>query len=109
MMPVITLKTVPTVRIDEFAEKHGFQIEIIERSKRAIEYGNYRYYAHFKGIETKDGPILCSETGNGSTPLEALKDYCRHVEGKLLVKDAAGKQRQEVRADCYFTADGIEL
>jgi hypothetical protein len=108
-MSAITVNKAKTVRIDEFAKRHGFHITINERTRVQAEFAGTRFYAHFDGVEEKDDCILRSASGQGNTPQEALDKYCRMIEGKLLVKDAYGKERQEVWVNCNLTTEGIEL
>lgn len=85
----------------EFAEKHGLTISINERNPRVLGSRfaeNSRYYAFFKGVEIKDGPILQKAHGNGSTPDDAMSDYAKQISNHRLVFGAYTQDRREIDA-----------
>lgn len=93
-MKTVMIK-VPHMTIQAFAEKHDLVMEIHERENPSSDL--MRYYAHFRRAETKDGRMLCGEHGNGHSPAFAVAQYAQAISGKLLVIDAMGKNRREIR------------
>lgn len=80
--------------IEAFAEEHGLVMKISERKKPVGDPS--RYYASFKSAEVKDGPVLIGKYGNGKTPEEAIKEYAKEIDMKILVIDAFGPGRREI-------------
>lgn len=89
----IIVEPVARMTIEEFAHKFGLTIRVDERSNRT----NGQWYAHFLNAEIKDGPILIGDYGYGVTPKSAIADYAERISGKLLVINAYGPNRREVR------------
>ena len=80
--------------IEEFADHYRLTMEVRERSLSLHYLG--RYMASFEDAEVKDGSVLISTFGNGDTPEEAISDYARQIEGKLMVIDAFKPNRNEI-------------
>lgn len=91
----IEIKRAERMTLQAFAEKHGLTMRVVERENHPDPM--MRYYASFKGAETKDGRILCGEHGNGASPALAVVRYAKEISGKLLVIDADKKTRCEIR------------
>lgn len=75
-----------------FMKHYDLTLQVRERPK---SYNLPIFYASFKGVEIKDGPMLCSDFGNGDTPEQAIEEYSKVLNGKLLVQDAMGSARRE--------------
>jgi hypothetical protein len=91
----IVLKEIPTMTIEQFAERNELLMEIYERitpSSRSM-----RYFAHFRNAEVKDGEMLIGSFGNGATPEEAITNYALAISMKLLVIYEASKQVREIQ------------
>jgi hypothetical protein len=56
---------------------------------------NKRFTAEFSNSEIKEGNLLIGTYGNGSTPEEAIKNYCEKISNKLIVFNAMSKVREE--------------
>ena len=87
--------------LSEFADKHGFVMEVHERRPRDMGSRwseDSRYFAHFKDCEVKDGSVLCGTFGNGATPEIAMLNYTAEISEKLLVVGAHTSSRREIRA-----------
>lgn len=84
---------IPTMTIEQFAEKHDLTMAIFERKGG---HPSVRFYAHFKNAEVKDGSVLIGEHGNGPTEGEAIADYARKISGKRLVLNAYDEKRLEI-------------
>jgi hypothetical protein len=86
--------------LEEFAEKYNLVMEIHERTPRdmgKLWHEGLRYYAHFKNCEMKNDSILIGEFGNGATACEAITDYAQRISESVLVINAMGNTRQEIR------------
>jgi hypothetical protein len=81
------------VTLEEFADRHGLEMEVHERQKHI---GLRRYYAHFKDAEVGEGGMLIGTAGNGDTPEEAIADYADEIAGRRLVIRAARPERREL-------------
>jgi len=90
----INREYIPRTTIEHFADKHKLTMSVVERQRPINDPS--RYYAHFDHCEVKDGCILCSESGNGKTPEEAIANYAASIEMKLLVVNAYKKNRREI-------------
>ena len=56
-----------------------------------------RYYAHFKSAEAREGTCcLIGLFGNCSTPEEAIKNYAREINLRVLIIDAMSETRREI-------------
>lgn len=95
----IILNEQPRMTLEEFADKHGLVMEVTERDKQEIGplCRRFRYYACFRGAETKVCHILRSEYGNGSTPAKAIANYARKTSGRLLVINNFQTSRREIQ------------
>ena len=74
--------------------------DIIDRDIIIRRYSNQdnRFMAEFENSETKNNKSSCvlkGSYGNGESPEEAIRDYIEEIQGKVLVFDAMGKDRQE--------------
>ena len=79
--------------IDEFAEQH--RLEWVDGL-----HHNGECYAHFFDAEVRSGEhgtLLASEYGSGSTRAEARRQYARNISWRVLVCDAYGDERREIR------------
>ncbi len=97
--------------LQDFADQHGLVMEIGERTRTdlhpSIRFESNRFYASFKGVETKEGAFLCGTHGDGGTEEEAISDYAKHISGKLLVLGAFTEDRQKFYAsELYYAPDG---
>jgi hypothetical protein len=90
----IIYNEIPTITIDEFADKHDLTMVVHERRKSVGSPD--RYWAEFDHSEIGDGCILIGTYGNGATPEEAIDDYAGKIELKHLVINAFGKNRIEI-------------
>lgn len=86
--------------LEEFATRHGLQMEVNERSRKDLgdDWPHGRFYASFKDAEIKDGCVLISTFGNGTTPEEAIAEYAKRILGQRLVIDAGCRNRREIDA-----------
>ncbi len=90
--------------IEQFADQHGLVMEIDEYATWPQHMMPFtpgrspttRFTASFEHAEVKDGPILSSAYGNGTSEAEAIADYARQISGKLLVIDATSEDRFEI-------------
>ena len=74
--------------------------DVIDRELVIRRYPNQdnRFTAQFEHSETKINKsdcILAGSYGNGNTPEEALNNYIKEIQGKVLVFDAMSDKRQE--------------
>lgn len=82
--------------LEEFARRYGLTM-VVTRHTSA------RTTAHFEWAEIKDGPILRSDYGEGSTPRAAMKDYMQLIVGKTLVIRAHTPDRAEIQVPADMT------
>jgi hypothetical protein len=75
----------------------GVSIEVLSRDVNKVPNAS-RYYAHFRYVERKQGVCLASDSGNGDTPHEAVRDYVRQISGQPLVIRKGRKD--EMRITC---------
>jgi len=94
----IIKKEVERMTIEEFADRHELEMEVIERSPKNVkEMGIERYCAHFNGFpDINKGNFLYSEFGNGNTEKEAIKDYAKKISEQTLVFTVIGTSRKEI-------------
>ena len=65
--------------LEEFADKHGLQMEVHERS---LDFpAAVRFYAHFTRVEIAKDGFLVGALGNGATPEEAIANYALCIQG----------------------------
>lgn len=71
--------------------------DVLNKQISITRYPNQdgRFSAKFENCETKDGGCLCSEYGNGKTPVEAINKYSDAIQGKTLVFGAMSDKRTE--------------
>jgi hypothetical protein len=81
--------------LQEFADKHGLELVVDERSMPCSPAS--RYHASFAGTEIKEGPFLSGAYGDGHTPNEAIQNYAMKLRGKTLVVDAYKPTRCEIK------------
>lgn len=80
--------------IEQFADKHGLTMKVIERPKK---WDLPRYCAWLQNIDTKEGEcFLRGDSGNGNTVAEAIKDYAKAISLKTVVLHAGTPQRREI-------------
>jgi hypothetical protein len=89
----IEMHKVARATLEEFADQHGLIMEVHERKYADLP----QFYARFKNAEIKEDALLRGAFGDGSTPEAAIKNYAVEISGKLLVIDAYGKERREIR------------
>jgi hypothetical protein len=88
---------IPVVPLDKFADDNGLVMEIHERD---YPVGHpLRFRASFAGVEIARGMhMLCSLSGNGCTPENAMEDYAKDLSLRTLVVNAMGPDRREIKA-----------
>lgn len=91
-----------SMTLDAFAELHGLTMRVVERSLSDAP-DLPRFCATFARVERKGNGVLISDSGNGATIEEAVRDYAARIAGRRLVFDAYGPCRKE------FTAPNIWL
>jgi DNA-binding transcriptional regulator LsrR (DeoR family) len=91
----ITVKERPRMTLEEFADRHGLEMIVTERSPSRLA-GVARYYANFSSVEIKDGSILSGAIGNGETPAEAIAAYAHEISEELIVVNARTADRREI-------------
>lgn len=89
----------PIASLEEFADAHGLVMEVHERdpqwwARRDVPF--QPFYASFKSVEMKYGPILTRSSGNGQTPSAAMADYANKISLKRIVVDAMLPCRREI-------------
>lgn len=87
-----------SVSLDDFAERHGLEMVVIERPNPLLTGGATRYYAHFKDVEIIDHECLRGACGEGNTADAAIADYARIIGGFRLAIVAKTFKRREVDA-----------
>ena len=70
--------------LQEFAYQHGLVMVIHERDEGRDD-DLLRYYACFENSDVRGESVLIGEYGDGDTPEIAMKDYIKHINGKVLV------------------------
>jgi len=69
---------------------------------------NGRWVAKFGNAEIKEGGMLSSEYGNGSTPDEAMANYLKNIIGRRVVINAMRDDRREYNVPVNLTSKGGE-
>lgn len=94
----ITENLIPRIKIEDFADKHGLELEIFERvEKDYCATGPFmRYYTHFKHSWIKEGPCLVGASGDGPTKNIAIENYKQRISNQWLVIDL-GKNRKDIQ------------
>lgn len=90
----VVVKEPRRLGIGEFASEHGLTLLVQRRTEWQVAAGLSRWYASLERCETKDGCFLVSRAGNGNAPHDAIEDYIRGIEGKVLVADALRSRRE---------------
>ncbi len=81
--------------IDEFADKHGLTMKVVERD---IDLGPaMRFYAYFNDAEVKLNGVYEGRFGDGATPEDAITDYAKRISLLTIVIDAYSASRREIR------------
>ena len=75
--------------LKELATLLGIQIEILYPDI------NGRWYVHLKNAEIMERGCLCSATGRGNSPEEAMVDYVSRIAGTRVAIDAFSNKRRE--------------
>jgi hypothetical protein len=79
------------VRLEDYLDTLNVDFEL-----RRYPNQNNRWTASFDYCEIKEGAVLRSAYGNGSTPETAIKDYIREIRGHKIVFHAMDeKMRRE--------------
>ena len=81
------------MNIYEFADVIDKEIIIRRYSNQ-----NSRFMASFEGAETKENKsscILSGTYGDGKNPNEAINNYAKKIQGRILIFNAVGDKRQE--------------
>jgi hypothetical protein len=85
--------------------------DIIDKDIIIRRYSNQDngFMAEFENAETKNNKSSCvleGSYGNGESPEEAIIDYSKKIQGRVLVFDSMGKDRQEyVVPNCLLKED----
>ena len=80
----ITRKLIPEMTLEEFADKHGLELEVCERRRDRLPHAG-RFYAMFARAEVMDPPgFLSGVSGDGDTEEEAIRDYAERISEKRL-------------------------
>jgi hypothetical protein len=94
-------KTEDTINIYDFADIIGAQLRVVRYSNQ-----NGRWSAQFEHCEIKSGSILCGAHGNGTTPYDAIEDYIKEIQGKILVLHAYSPEyRRQYNVPNVLTQD----
>jgi len=86
---------IPSVYLENFADKHGLVLHITERT--VYRTPEERYFSYFEKCEVKVGNGLVGEFGDGCTPFHAVQDYARRISRKTLVYAAYTIERREIK------------
>lgn len=86
------------ITIDDFAKQHGLVMQVHERSNAELSHAwTNKFFCYFEFLEELDGRVLHATAGNGKTPNDAIKGYCREISNKLMVYKAGSKKlRKEI-------------
>jgi hypothetical protein len=98
----ITMKSCERMTLTEFADKHGLEMDIVERGMFS---GVGRYYAQFKDCDVVIGGFLISAFGNGDTPGDAMLAYIPEISQKVIAFGSRGKDRLDINVPIL---EGIE-
>lgn len=102
----IVIKQLAKCTIEDFADEHGLTMVVEEMSNLYAEKHYAKYLARFEGAEDKDDKhsnTLTSTYGDGGTPDEAIKRYANKMSGRLLVFNAASKdKRKEIQCPIFI-------
>ncbi len=90
----IETEYIPEMTIEEFADQHGLVMIVRER---AVDIGaSHRYYARFQNVEVEENGLLASESGDGSTPAEAIVAYGHAISLRRIRNGTEGDVRINV-------------
>jgi hypothetical protein len=96
---IIKYKPEAPITLEDFANSHGLTMVVTERDPYFWNTSGH-FYAHFRSAETKknktDKFLACS-SGNGRNPEEAIENYKREIEGKILILNATSRARKEIQ------------
>lgn len=96
-------RLIPEMTIEEFAEKHDLIMEVNERRSDRMRRP-WRFYASFKYAELREGDrLLRGAYGNGDTAEEAIANYAEEISGGLLILNAYGSDRKEIKVPRLLT------
>lgn len=100
----VTVQAVPEMTLEEFADEHGLEMDVVER--RSPSRPHMRYYAFFKGVDVRTDRMLHSVYGNGETPDKAIQDYIPKISLANIVVSIHGQERREIRVPRLVPASG---
>lgn len=76
----VTIERVNRLTLEEFANKHGLEMVVTERT-------NGSFYASFRRFLVKEGCMRRGVYGDGKTPEEAIKNYAPQISQHVIVDD----------------------
>jgi len=83
------------MRLHEIADLLGLKLQV-EGSYYPDQNNRVGWSAKFEYVEVKNGGLLTSECGFGSTPRAALKDYISKIAGQQLVIHAYNETKRQL-------------
>jgi len=92
----VIINKVKEQTLEEFADEHGLIMEVNERDNETVEFIKKvhgiddKYYARFKDTLISRPPMLEGTSGNGNTPVEAIRDYKSQISLKILKMQGPG-------------------
>jgi hypothetical protein len=89
------INEIDKMSIQDFADINNLTMLVNERPVPAGS--GSRYYARFSNVDVLDGSFLVGESGNGSTPEEAIKKYANQISFKTIVSSATSIKRKEIK------------
>jgi len=107
----VIINNLDRVNLEDFANEHNLTMLVSERDITAQALSMSNYTAKFKGVEVKKGLTLEGAYGNGMTPEEAIKDYCKQISGQWIAVNAYSDSRRLIYAPHLipvFTMDVAE-
>lgn len=82
--------------IEEFADNHGLEMSVKERS---LPVGDpTRYYARFQHVDVMGDGVLIGTFGNGATKEEAIAAYAEKISMKTLIFHGNTPREQRIPA-----------
>lgn len=84
--------------IEEFADKYNLTMKVVRRGISNLP----KFYAHFVGVDIKNGNILSATYGDGSTEKEAIDAYAKAISQKLIVVNAMHRDRREINVPILY-------
>jgi hypothetical protein len=97
----IEVVPIPTMTIQEFADREGLTMEVKERGSDRISNAT-PWFATLKGVDVIDGIMLGAAWGNGNTPDQAIADCVRNISEQRLVFGAYTDSRREIQAPRFL-------